>query len=109
MRLRDQRRLMYPLLGVVVGVIGAFVILLIASFDLHGPTSGGAWVGAAFVGSVAGFVGGFLLAATRSDGEDEAASYGGEPGRADAPVIGAEAADAIRAARRRRRGRRLTV
>jgi hypothetical protein len=101
---RQRRRLFLPLLGAALGALGGLAVGFLVDVVFVDAGYVGAYVGGAFVGIVGGFVLGFLLAATRDDGEDEATSYDGRPGRADTPVEGAEAEDLER--RRRRRSAR---
>jgi hypothetical protein len=97
---RQRRRLVFPVAGAVVGVVAALIIAWAINTFVNGHWEGGAYVGAAFVGLVAGPVLGGLIAATRDDGEDDEIAYTGPAGRADAPVEGAEAEDLQRSTSR---------
>jgi hypothetical protein len=98
---RHRRRLFLPLAGAVIGVLAALVIAWVINNFVSGHWEGGAYVGAAFVGLVAGPVLGALIAAVHDDGEDESTSYDGPVGRADAPIAGAESEDLHRRPARR--------
>jgi hypothetical protein len=93
---RRRRRRITPPIGVVAGAVAGLIVA--AAIDiLGGSVTPVAYVGAALLGAVIGFVMALLIPAEIDDGDDDAHAaryeHGDRPGRADAPVEGAHARD----------------
>jgi hypothetical protein len=94
---RRRRRRVTPPIGVVAGAVAGLVVAAVIDI-LAGSVTPVAYLGAALLGAVIGFVMALLIPAEIDDGDDDAYAarheHGARPGRADAPIEGAHARDA---------------